>query len=100
MAIANKRHDLIAVTLNDPKEKDLPDCGLLGLEDAETGQVVVVDTCNRHVRQRYHQRAVNRLDNRNRLFHSIGVDHIDIATDSPYANEIVKFFLKRRRRRV
>lgn len=100
MAIAGKRHDLIAVTLNDPAEVDLPDCGLLGLEDAETGEGVVVDTSDKQVRRRYHQRAVNRVEARNRIFHSIGVDHIDISTDSPYSNEIVKFFLSRRRRRT
>jgi len=100
MTIAGKRHDLIAITLNDPKEIDLPNCGLLGLEDAETGQVVIVDTSSRKVREHYHEKAVNRIANRNRFFNSIGVDHIDVSTDTSYADEIVKFFVKRRRRRL
>lgn len=100
MAIANKRHDLIAISLNDPKEVDLPDCGLLGLEDAETGQVVVVDSSDKEVREAYHQRAVARIENRNRTFRSTAVDHIDISTDRPYSYELVKFFLRRRRRKI
>ena len=100
MAIANKRHDVVAITLNDPKEIHLSDCGLLQLEDAETGDLVLVDSTNASVRQRYDDAAQNRIKERDRLFRSVGVDHIDISTDSPYADAMVKFFIKRRRRLV
>ena len=100
MAIANRRHDIVAVTLNDPKEIELPDCGLLHLEDAESGTLVLVDSTNDQVRQQYHQEALRRLRDRDLLFRSIGVDQIDISTDLPYANAMVKFFSKRRRRLV
>ena len=100
LAIANKRHDLIAITLNDPKEVSLPDCGMVHLEDAETGQHVLVDTSHGKVRRQYHERALRRLNIRNKLFLSVGIDHVDVSTDKPYANELVKFFLKRRKRRV
>ena len=98
MAIANKRHDLVAITLNDPRELDLPACGLLTLQDAETGQRVVVDSFDQHVRERYHQEAMDRVNRRNRIFNSIGIDHIDIGTHLPYSDALVKFFLKRRKR--
>ena len=100
MAIANKRHDLVAITLNDPKEINLPDCGLLQLEDAETGEVVLIDSGHAGVRQQYHADAVNRIKDRDLLFRSAGVDHIDISTDAPYSDAMVKFFIKRRRRLV
>ena len=99
MAIANKRHDLIAITLNDPLESALPNCGLLELEDAENGQVTLVDTADRRVRENYRKQSAGRLEQRSRLFRSIGVDHIDISTSRPYTPELVKFFLGRRRRR-
>ena len=98
MTIANKRHDLIAITLNDPRETELPACGLLTLEDAETGRVTVVDTFDQGVRNRYHEGALERLNQRNRVFTSLGIDHIDVATHLPYADALVKFFAKRRRR--
>jgi len=98
LAITNKRHDVIAVTLNDPRELNLPDCGMLALEDAETGVLAYVDSSHANVRQQYHRFNTNRLGKRARLFHSVGMDHIDIATDRPFADEMIKFFVKRRRR--
>lgn len=98
MAIAHKRHDLTAITLNDPSEVELPECGLLTLEDAETGRLVIVDSSDNRVRSRYRQEALERINRRNRVFQSIGVGHIDIATDELYTNALIKFFLKRRRK--
>jgi uncharacterized protein (DUF58 family) len=98
LAIANKRHDMIAVTLNDPREMHLSDCGLMTLEDAETGKTVLIDTTDARLRKNYHQYNTDRVKKRERLFRSIGADCIDISTDIPYADAIVKFFLKRRRK--
>ena len=99
LTIANKRHDVIAITLNDPREAELPDCGIIALEDAETGKSVWIDSSDAALRRQYHQNNVERLKRRQRLFRSVGADYIDIATDVPYTDAIVKFFLKRRRRR-
>ena len=100
MAIANKRHDLIAITLNDPREVQLTDCGMVLLEDAETSAGVLVDTSDPKVRSDYHRQAINRLETRHRFFHTIGVDYMNISTDQPYTNEMVRFFLTRRKRRM
>jgi len=99
LAIANKRHDVIAITLNDPREMQLPDCGLIALEDAETGKPVLVDSSDAALRRQYHQNNTERLKGRERLFRSVGADYIDISTDVPYTDAIVKFFLKRRSRK-
>ncbi len=99
LAIANKRHDVISITLNDPREMELPDCGLIALEDAETGNEVVIDSSNAALRKQYAQNNIDRLSEREKLFRSIGVDFINISTDVPYTDALVKFFLKRRRRR-
>lgn len=100
LTIANKRHDLIAVTLNDPRERDLPDCGIVLLEDAETGGRVRVDSSDRDLRAQYQRLNSERLKKRERLFHTIGMDHVDIDTSASYVDALVKFFLKRRRQRA
>ena len=58
MRIANQHHDLIAITLTDPREIDLPDCALVELMDAETGASMVIDTSNERLRKEYHTKAV------------------------------------------
>lgn len=98
LAIANKRHDIIAVSLNDPREKDLPDCGLVMLHDAEAGEKVLIDTSSEKLRREYAKKAVQRTEAREKLFRSVGVDHIPVSTDSSYVDAMVKFFLTRRRR--
>jgi len=98
MAIANRRHDLIPVTLNDPREWELPSCGLMVLRDAETGEMFYVDSSSEQARQRYGANNKKRLEDRERLFRSVGLDYINISTHTSYAEAMVKFFLKRRRR--
>ncbi|MDP8264758.1 MAG: DUF58 domain-containing protein [Candidatus Aceula lacicola] len=98
LAIANKRHDLIAVTLNDPRESELPDCGIIDLEDAETGEMFSVDSGNFGVREEYRKSSKERVLKREELFRSVGMDFINISTDRPYANDLAKFFIKRRKR--
>jgi len=99
LAIANKRHDVIAITLNDPREMEFPNCGLIDLQDAETGKRTLVDSSDEALRNQYYQNNLKRLDEREKLFRSVGMDYINISTDVPYADAIVKFFLKRRRRK-
>jgi uncharacterized protein (DUF58 family) len=98
MRIADQHHDLIAITLTDPREIDLPDCGLLELVDAESSERTVVDTSSERLRKVYRARALNRIKERHRSFDTIGIDHIDISTDVPYTKALVGFFAQRRRR--
>lgn len=100
LTTTNKRHDLIAITLNDPKEISLDDCGLITLEDAETGHQTVIDSSSEPIRRQYHERNLQRIQQREQLFRSAGMDYINVATDGSYADEIVKFFLKRRHRKA
>lgn len=98
LSIANRRHDVVAVTLNDPREVALPDCGLLEIRDAETQALVTVDTTDPGLRRDYAARARARLETRKRLFRSHNVDHIDVWTNVPFSDELVKFFAMRRSR--
>jgi uncharacterized protein (DUF58 family) len=98
LRIANQHHDLIAITLTDPREIELPDCGLVEVMDAETGSRKVIDTSNERLRREYHEKAQDFIKNRDRLFDTIGIDHIDISTDVPYKKALVSFFVQRRHR--
>jgi hypothetical protein len=77
----------------------LPDCGLIALVDAETGKEMIIDSSDAALRQQYYQNNINRINLREKYFRTIGIDFIDISTDVPYTDAIVKFFLKRRRRK-
>ena len=98
LGIANKRHDMIAVTITDPREIDLPKVGILKLDDAETGESVIVDTSNTHLRNSYREASEQRIQDREKMFRSINVDNIDVRTDVPYVKELIKFFKMRERR--
>lgn len=98
LSIANKKHDIVAVTITDPREMELPDVGIIELVDAESAKPFSLDTSNRRLRETYSSRSRRMAQERSRLFGSAGVDHIDIRTDKPYIEEFVKFFRKRERR--
>lgn len=98
LRIANRRHDLIAVSVTDPREEALPDVGLLAVRDPETGAEALVDTSNQRVRQEYTQAAVARAKRRDRIFQRTRVDAIHVRTDQPYVPEIYRFFRMRERR--
>jgi uncharacterized protein (DUF58 family) len=99
LQIANRRHDVIAVTLNDPREiEEWPNVGMLALEDAETGEVQWVDTGHRQWRKAFVER-VNELQlARDRIFRKAKVDRIDITTDADYVIPLTTFFERRARR--
>jgi uncharacterized protein (DUF58 family) len=98
LSIANKKHDMVAITITDPREESMPDVGLLELSDAEKGTPFTIDTSSAKIRERYSARARSLMEERAKLFASISVDHIDIRTDKPYIEEFVKFFRMRKRR--
>ena len=98
LMITNRRHDLIAIRIADPREEVLPPVGIVELKDAETGESILVDTSNRLVRELFAQSNQRRQLGLEKAFHSLGVDHIDIRTSEPYLNPIVKFFRMRAKR--
>ncbi len=98
MRIVAKRHDLVAVPVTDPREVRLPNVGLIELEDAETGEMVLVDTSSAAVRKRYERLGRERSERFRELFASMGVDRIEIMTDKDYVSRLVQFFRARERR--
>jgi len=98
MKMISKKHDLIAVTIVDPREVELPDVGLIELEDAETGEVVLVDTSSPAVRERYNKLGQERIKRLKGLFASMGIDQIEIKTGTDYVHSLMQFFRIRERR--
>lgn len=99
LSILSKRHDLIAVSITDPREISMPNVGLIQLEDAETGEIITVDTGSAAFRKNYENLGGSRLKSLQKLFRSMDIDHIDIRTDGDYVFDLVKFFRNRERRR-
>lgn len=98
MRVLGKRHDLIAVTIVDPREVRLPDVGLIELEDSETGETVLVDTSSAAVRKRYERLGREEQARLKDLFNSMGVDQIEVMTDRDYVPKLISFFRAREKR--
>ena len=98
LRIAARRHDVVAVVLEDPRERVLPAVGLVELEEAETGTRYVVDTGSARVRDAFARRAAEARDERDRTLRSANVDAIVVRTDQPYTQPLLRFFRMRERR--
>ncbi len=98
LRILGKRHDLIALSITDPREIHMPNVGLVELEDAETGERIVIDTGSTSIRQEYDQLGRQRSDRLRKMFRSIDVDHTEVVTGRDYVKDLVSFFRTRERR--
>ncbi len=98
LQVSNRRHDIIAVTVSDPREQEWPNVGKIALEDAETGQIQWVDTSNRKWRESFAERVDEMTLDRERVFRKAKVDRINVSTDSDYVIPLTRFFEKRARR--
>ena len=95
---ANKRHDVVAVTLTDPREVKIPNVGFIELEDAETGEIFLLDTRDESIRSSFIEQADSKRQQRGKLFKSMNIDSIDIYTDQPYIEPLMRFFRLRAKR--
>jgi uncharacterized protein (DUF58 family) len=98
LAVAGRRHDLIAVRLEDRREQELPALGYLELEDPETGERVVVNTSSAEFRSRFGERVRERRARLDRELRRSRVDVIDIDAGKPYVKPLMRFFQERARR--
>ncbi len=98
LKIANRRHDVIAVVLDDPGEWSLPTIGLMEFQDAETAERVVLDTSSQRVRRAFAQRAEDTRRERTRMLRSVDVDTVSVRTDRSYTQALLRFFRLRERR--
>lgn len=98
LAMAAAKHDVIPVMLVDPRDEELPDVGLATFEDLETGEEVVVDTGDRHVRNYYAATMRRVREDRIHLFNKLGLDSVIARTDRDFVKPVRDLFAKRARR--
>jgi len=98
LRVANRRHDVIAVTVTDPREHTLPDVGLVAVRDAETGRETLINTSDAKVRAAYEKETRAMLQKRDEILRRTRVDTMHTSTDKPYVEEIYRFFKTRERR--
>ncbi len=90
-----RRHDVIAMRVYDPRERELPTRGLTQLIDAETGERKLIDCGNKALRKKYHREVQNRSEAVETLFKKVGIDSININARESYVDPILKFFRMR-----
>jgi uncharacterized protein (DUF58 family) len=100
LRMANRRHDVVAVQVTDRYELELPALGRLVLEDAETGEIVEVNTAHAVSRDAFALRQEKQRAEVARQFRSSGIDSIQLRTDEPYAAALGRFFENREKRRL
>ena len=99
LGITNTRHDVVCLHLHDPREGDLPNAGLLTIEDAETDEIVELDSARAAVRERFSRTNSERLADLDRALNRANVDTLRLNTAEPFAHNLQRFFEIRRGRR-
>ena len=94
-----RHHDLVCAMVADPAERELPNVGLVELEDPETGELVLVDTSSAKLRREFAAAAAAADETARRFFAKTGIDTLDLSTDRPYIDEVRALFKRRARKR-
>lgn len=95
LSLTNQRHDLVSIALSDPRESELPPVGLLTMEDAETGEIIEIDTHNPSIRRDYSKFAQSQRIQFEDTLRKKGLDWFSVQTDQPYMPELRKLFARR-----
>ena len=90
-----RKHDIIACPLSDPCELELPDVGLVELQDPETGELFLADTSSAQLRRRFAQEAAAEEENLLTFFKRTGIDVLRLSTDKPYIDDVRALFRRR-----
>lgn len=98
LQLTNRHHDLIAVSVTDPREESLPDVGRIRIEDAETGQVVEIDSGSAKVREAFAKQSRQRRELTATRIRSLGVDLLEFVNGRTWLPELMGFFRNRRQR--
>ncbi|MFI3259688.1 MAG: DUF58 domain-containing protein [Rikenellaceae bacterium] len=95
LKIARSRHDMVAIRVEDPREAEMPDVGLVEFSDSESGERMLVDTSSRAVRDHYAEAWTSRIEAVERLLKQNRVDAAKVTTDADYVVELIKLFKQR-----
>jgi hypothetical protein len=98
LRIASARHDVIPIQVVDRREEELPDLGIVLMEDLETGALIEVDTGSARAREAYATHVAKQRAAREQLWKRLSLDHVTIYTDRPYVRPIADLFRLRQKR--
>ncbi|HIK58200.1 MAG TPA: DUF58 domain-containing protein [Nitrospinaceae bacterium] len=98
LKLVKQKHDLVAISITDPREESLPDVGLIQLEDTESGESLLVDTSDSEMIRQYSEQVQVKKENRKTYFQSIGIDTIEIKTNKSLADPIIRYFKLREKK--
>ena len=98
LAVAGRRHDTIIIRMGDPRERELPAVGYIELEDAETGEQLTVNVSDPAFREAFDHDVTETRTTLEREFRKTGIDVIELSTDRPYADRLMRFFRQRAKR--
>lgn len=93
--VASQRYDMIAISITDPREQQIPNVGLIELKDPESGKIILLDSSKKSLREHFTRENEKRRENLSTLCRSTDVDLIEISTATDYVEPLVKFFKKR-----
>lgn len=99
LKIASKKHDIVGVRIHDKRESEMPNIGLVPMQDMETDKLVYVDTSNKEIRLNYSKTRSQKIKNLNKTFETNGVDLVQISTGEDYVKPLVNFFKRRGKRK-
>ena len=95
LKIANRKHDLVGIRIYDKRENTLPNVGLMPIEDAESEEIIFLDTSDKQVRKDFKNNTLKQVQKLKKIFFSSGVDLIDIETGVDYVKPLINFFKNR-----
>ena len=98
LKLTEQKHDLIAISITDPRENYLPPIGYVHLQDAESGETLLVDTSDKEMIKQLTSHEQKRHENLKKAFHLIGIDTIEIKTDGSLVEPIIRYFKMREKR--
>ncbi|MNJ96703.1 hypothetical protein D3C87_144330 [compost metagenome] len=96
LRLLGRKHDVVACVVNDAAEYNLPDMGVIEVQDAETGEILTVDTSSKGFREEYQKAVLKRKDQRDRQLRLSQVERVDVKSSDDYVNPLVAFFKKRK----
>jgi hypothetical protein len=99
LKVASKKHDLVALRIHDKREDNLPNVGLVPMQDAETEETIFVDTSSNRIRAQFTKNRASKITALKKLLPASGVDLIDITTGTDYVRPLINFFKTRGKRK-
>lgn len=100
ISTTSKRHDLVTLAIKDQREEELPNIGMIRIEDSENGDIITLNTGSKKIRETFKAEAASQRDEMKRLFTQHGIDFLELKTGEPYQPVLQQFFSNRERRAI